>query len=66
MIGAVVEQPRVIELETLLSAGGKTMAPVTPVPLPAPKRWWQLPDDIAITLRPKESFSSLEQLLFNP
>ncbi len=66
MIGAVVEQPRVIELETLLSAGGETMALVTPVPLPAPKRWWQLPDDIAITLRPKESFSSLEQLLFNP
>ena len=42
------------------------MAPVMPVRLPAPKRWWQLPDDVAITLRPKESFSSLEQLLFNP
>lgn len=66
MIGAVVEQPTVIELETLLSAGGETMATVTAVPLPAPKRWWQLPDDVAITLRPKESFSSLEQLLFNP
>lgn len=42
------------------------MTAVASVPLPAPKRWWQLPDDVAIALRPKESFSSLEQLLFNP
>lgn len=66
MIGAVVDQPAIKPLEALLSTGGEPMAPVTPVRLPAPKRWWQLPDDVAITLRPKESFSSLEQLLFNP
>ena len=66
MIGAVVEQPRVLSLEILLSSGGETLAPVTPVRLPAPKRWWQLPEDIAIGSRAKESFSSLEKLLFNP
>ena len=66
MIGAVVDQARTIDLETLLLTGAETMTAVASVPLPAPKRWWQLPDDVAIALRPKESFSSLEQLLFNP
>lgn len=66
MIGAVIDQPKVHVLETLLSAGGEKLVPVTPMPLPAPKRWWQLPDDVTVTLRPKESFSSLEKLLFNP
>lgn len=66
MIGAVVDQPKVHALETLLSTGGETLVPVTPMPLPASKRWWHLPEDISVTLRPKESFSSLEKLLFNP
>lgn len=66
MVCAVVDQPKVLSLETLLSAGGAALRPVTPVPLPAPKRWWQLPDDVSVALRPKESFSSLEKLLFNP
>lgn len=66
MISAVVDRPRVHSLESLLTTGGDIMAPVTPAPLPAPKRWWTLPDDISVTLRPKESFSSLEKLLFNP
>ncbi len=66
MIGAVVEQPKILYLETLLSSGGETQSPVTPVRLPAPKRWWQLPDDVSVILRAKESFSSLEKLLFNP
>ena len=66
MIGAVVDQARTIDLETLLLTGAETMTAVASVLLPAPKRWWQLPDDVAIALRPKESFSSLEQLLFNP
>ena len=66
MIGAVVERPQVLTLEALLSSGGEALAPVEPIPLPALKRWWQLPDDLSVTLRPKESFSSLEKLLFNP
>lgn len=66
MIEAVVEQPRIISLETLLTTGSDSMAALTPVPLPALKRWWQLPDEVSVTLRSKESFSSLEKLLFNP
>lgn len=66
MISAVVEQPKVLALESLLASGGETLSPVTPVPLPAPKRWWQLPEDVTVALRKKESFSSLEQLIFNP
>lgn len=66
MIEALVEKPRIHTLETLLGAGGAMLAPITAQPLPAPKRWWQLPDDVSVALRPKESFSSLEKLLFNP
>lgn len=66
MICAVAEHPRVAALEGLLTSGGNAMAPVVPVPLPAARRWWQLPEDIAIPLREKESFSSLELMLFNP
>lgn len=66
MIGAVVDQPKVHLLETLLNTGGDALLPVTPMPLPAPKRWWNLPEDASVTLRSKESFSSLEKLLFNP
>jgi hypothetical protein len=66
MISAVVEQPKVKRLEELLSSGGNAMVTVTPVPLPAAKRWWNLPDEVAVSLREKESFSSLELLLFNP
>lgn len=66
MIGAVVDQPKVKVLEALLSVGGDLLVPVTHMPLPAPKRWWHLPKDITVTLRSKESFSSLEKLLFNP
>lgn len=66
MIEAVVENHQILSLETLLSSGGEALSPVTPLPLPAQKRWWQLPDDVSVSLRPKESFSSLEKLLFNP
>lgn len=66
MIGSVVEHAKVLALESLLATGGGALTSVTPVPLPAPKRWWQLPADVSVALRPKESFSSLEQLLFNP
>ena len=66
MIGAVVDQPKVLAVETLISTPGEAMMTVTPLPLPAPKRWWQLADDVSVNMRPKESFSSLEKLLFNP
>ena len=66
MIGAVVDRPDVLTLEILLSDGAEGLARVMPLPLPAPKRWWQLPDGVSVALRTKESFSSLEKLLFNP
>jgi len=66
MIGAVVEKPKVTRLEELLKSGGDAMAAVTLVPLPAAKRWWTLPEEVSVPLREKESFSSLELLLFNP
>lgn len=66
MIAALVDTPRIATLETLLCDGGEGLSPLAPVKLPEPKRWWQLPDDVSVALRPRESFSSLEQLLFNP
>lgn len=66
MIEAVVNRPDIIQLESLLINGGTKMTRVTPLPLPLPKRWWQLPENISVDLRPQESFSSLEKLLFNP
>lgn len=66
MIAAVAKDPQVTKLEGLLANGGEAMAKVTPVPLPPARRWWQLPEDVAVALRDKESFSSLELMLFNP
>lgn len=66
MIAAVVDAPRITTLENLLAYGGEGLHAVAPMPLAAPKRWWQLPADVSVALRPRESFSSLEQLLFNP
>ncbi len=66
MIAAIIEAPRVTELEALLCAGGEGMSAVIPVKLPAPRRWWTLAPDVGVPLRALDSFSSLEQLLFNP
>ncbi len=66
MLCAVIEKPKVTRLEELLRSGGDAMAAVTQVPLPAAKRWWTLPEEVTVSLREKESFSSLELLLFNP
>lgn len=66
MIEAVVQKPIVRALEEMLARGGDGTEAVTLVPLPKPKRWWQLPADIKVDMRHEESFSSLELLLFNP
>ena len=66
MIESVVRRPVVQALEALLLRPSGSTRPVICAPLPAPKRWWRLPDDLPVRLRPKESFSSLELLLFNP
>ena len=66
MICAVVEAPQVKTLESLLASGDESMVPVATVPLPAARRWWQLPNEVSVPLRQQESFSSLELMLFNP
>lgn len=66
MMQAVVDKPRVVALESLLSASSPATRPVEHCALPAKARWWQLPADVQIPMRGKESFSSLELLLFNP
>lgn len=66
MIVAVVDAPKVTPLEDLLSSGGEGLRLVVPMRLAALRRWWQLPADVSVALRPRESFSSLEQLIFNP
>ena len=66
MIEAVVEEPAIATLEDFLRNSSKLTRPVTHAPLPQLRRWWQLPKDLKVPLRRKESFSSLELMLFNP
>ena len=66
MIEAVADKPTVHSLDSLLAKPGPGMQSVAHVPLPSARRWWQLPQDVGISLRETESFSSLELFLFNP
>lgn len=66
MICAVVDDVPVSMLEQSLTNGGAAMSRQAYKPLPKAKRWWQLPDDVSVALREKESFTSLEKFLFNP
>jgi hypothetical protein len=66
MIQAVVDSPVVGVLERLLTDGSEATRRVICTPLPVAKRWWHLPEEVKVRLRPEESFSSLELLLFNP
>jgi hypothetical protein len=66
MIEAVVNHPVIQPLETILKEESESTVPVEHMALPSLSRWWQLPEDVQIPLRGKESFSSLELLLFNP
>lgn len=59
-------QPQALDMEQLLTTGGAGMMPSKDMPLPAYRRWWQLPADLMITKRVRESPSSLESFLFNP
>lgn len=57
-------RPQVQALELSLSDSG--LVPIPSRPLPQRKRWWQLPAEVAIETRDAESYSSLENYLFNP
>jgi len=66
MIEALVQQPEVKALETLLYTPGPLCQPQTVTPLPLRKRWWKLPADTPLPVSGQASFSSLNLLLFNP
>ena len=62
-----------VEVEPALLRGEPTLAPLavqTPElllrPLPAPRRWWMLPGDCALTPADIESYSSLSKLCDHP
>ena len=62
-----------VEVEPALLRGEPTLAPLavrTPElplrPLPAPRRWWTLPDDCTLTPGDIESYSSLSKLCDHP
>jgi RecB family exonuclease len=54
-------------LEDLLtSLAGEDLQEVVSAPLPRRRRWWILPPDVKISLRPQESYSSLNDFLNAP
>jgi RecB family exonuclease len=57
-------RPPVVALEHSLT--DPSLLPVPSRPLPELKRWWELPEDVSIEPRTSESYSSLEQYLFDP
>jgi RecB family exonuclease len=52
--------------EPSLSFLGVATEPLEVKPLPPPRRWWDLPKDVAIPTRPLESYSSLSKLFYYP
>ena len=67
MIEALVEGLPVRPLEALLTdAGQADTVAVHPAPLPAKRRWWNLPAGSLPARKGRDSYSSLELLLFNP
>ncbi len=62
-----VEGVRPEPLEDLVTGrAGEDLPEVAHVPLPRLRRWWKLPSDIKVTLRPRESYSSLNTFLNAP
>jgi hypothetical protein len=66
MIEALVAGLPVRALESLLTEEEPGSAVVRHVPLPGKRRWWTLPDGALPPRKGRESYSSLELLLFNP
>jgi hypothetical protein len=66
MIEALVEGLPVRPLEALLTDAGLGTAAVHHAPLPTKRRWWALPASSLPVRKGRDSYSSLELLLFNP
>lgn len=63
---ALFDKVVVSPLEPILTEADTAHPPVPHTSLPARRRWWQLPEDVAIRKNERASFSSLEIQLFNP
>lgn len=67
MIEALVDGLPVRSLESLLTEQDtEGTRPVLDVPLPAKRRWWELPAGVSLIQKYRDSYSSLELFLFNP
>lgn len=66
MIEALVAGVPVRALESLLTDAEAGAAAVRHVPLPSKRRWWSLPASALPARKGRDSYSSLELLLFNP
>jgi hypothetical protein len=66
MIEALVNGVPVRPLETLLTVAEANTTPVTHAPLPTKRRWWSVPAGALPPRKGRDSYSSLELLLFNP
>jgi hypothetical protein len=67
-VSAILDKPPIAAVEAVLAdapVAGES-SPVPHRPLPARRRWWQLPAGATIRWPDAASFSSLEQLFFNP
>lgn len=66
MLKILVPNLKVDSIESLLSESASNLVPVEHKPLPAIKRWWQLPPGTVIPAVPEYSFSQLEKQIYNP
>lgn len=66
MIRALLPDAPVRSLETIPDQGGDGAQAITETLLPARRRRWQLPEDVTLLPREKESFSSLEPPVLLP
>lgn len=68
LVRAAVADPDIRSVESLLTgqSAGEALVPVAHRPLPARRRWWQLPATASLAWDRPYSYSALEPLLFNP
>ncbi len=68
MLSSLIEAPEVQEVDSLLhdESTSRRTTPVPHRPLPAVRRWWQLPAGAIGGWDRPASYSSLEQFFFNP
>ncbi len=68
MLSSLIEQPEVLDIETLLNTPDvdQRTTRIAHRPLPALRRWWQIPAGAIHGWERAASYTSLEQFFFNP